>query len=195
MPDSDSTPRRPIALEQLLQLKRTERPAAAFWDEFDRELRRRQLAALVTVRPWHQRLAHALFGMVRRSAPVGAAAAALAAGVLVWERSAPPDAVLQTADVDTENGAFLLPEERISPLAFDSVQLPTRPASAAETRAPRYVLQQLSATDEPQGAFVVVASPNTLNLSGRDAGVYMLNTLTSDSAPRSARVRPAAGTF
>lgn len=47
---------RPVTIEDLLQLKRAERPPAEFWSEFDRKLREKQLAALVAKRPWWQRL-------------------------------------------------------------------------------------------------------------------------------------------
>ena len=42
-----------ITLEKILKLKRQERPSAEFWEEFDRDLRRRTLQALVNAQPWH----------------------------------------------------------------------------------------------------------------------------------------------
>ena len=48
---------RPVALEDLLRLKRAERPPEAFWADFDRGLREKQLAALLRSRPWWQRWA------------------------------------------------------------------------------------------------------------------------------------------
>ena len=41
-----------VTLEDLLQLKRAEQPPAEFWDQFERELRAKQLAAIVEPRPW-----------------------------------------------------------------------------------------------------------------------------------------------
>ena len=70
MPHSD--PRSPVTLEQLLQLKRAERPDAEFWTKFDAELRQKQLAALVQRRSWWQELPH-LFAR-RAYLPIGAAA-------------------------------------------------------------------------------------------------------------------------
>jgi len=64
----------PITLEQLLRLKRVERPGAEFWQRFDQELRAKQLAALVGKRPWWQTLPRTLFsGGARLYAPIGAA--------------------------------------------------------------------------------------------------------------------------
>lgn len=58
-------PKRPVTLEDLLRLKRTERPPAEFWDQFDRELRAKQLAALVEKRPWWRSLPHVFDGLRR----------------------------------------------------------------------------------------------------------------------------------
>jgi len=70
-----SDPQKPVSLEDLLRLKRAERPAPGFWTQFERELRAKQLAALVTKRPWWQTLpARALAGLSRYHLPLGASA-------------------------------------------------------------------------------------------------------------------------
>lgn len=65
---------RKITLEQLLALKRAERPSPEFWENFDRELRSKQLAALVKTRPWWQ-VWTPKKTLVRICMPLGAAAA------------------------------------------------------------------------------------------------------------------------
>lgn len=68
-----NSPQRPkVTLEDLLRLKRAERPAPEFWNNFERELRQKQLTALLEKRPWWQELPHLL---ARRSyLPIGATA-------------------------------------------------------------------------------------------------------------------------
>ena len=66
--------RRPVTLEDLLSLKRTERPAADFWNRFERELRAKQLAALVEKRPWWRGLPELFSGFARYHLPLGATA-------------------------------------------------------------------------------------------------------------------------
>jgi len=68
--------KRPVTLEDILRLKRAERPPAEFWTQFDRELRAKQLAALVEKRPWWRTLSFApvLTGLRRFHLPLGAAA-------------------------------------------------------------------------------------------------------------------------
>jgi hypothetical protein len=75
-------------LEALLRLKRAEKPDPAFWDEFERGLREKQLAAIIEPRPWW--LGLALFGrrLVPAGLPVSAAAAAMLA-VMVVRTQAP----------------------------------------------------------------------------------------------------------
>ncbi|HEX2900405.1 MAG TPA: hypothetical protein VHS96_11860, partial [Bacteroidia bacterium] len=69
MPDPNSK----ISLEELLKLKRAERPSSEFWSNFERELRQKQLTALVKKRRWWHDLA--LLANYRVYLPAGAAAA------------------------------------------------------------------------------------------------------------------------
>jgi hypothetical protein len=86
--------KRPITVEDLLRLKRAERPAPEFWAEFDRELRTKQLAALVAKRPWWQRLPSpyvALGRLGQYRLPLGAAAALAVTFLSVREYSGEAD--------------------------------------------------------------------------------------------------------
>ena len=69
-----SESKRPITIEDLLHLKRAEVPPADFWSTFDRELRAKQLAALVAKRPWWQRLPKSFSKLARYRIPLGASA-------------------------------------------------------------------------------------------------------------------------
>ncbi|MBI4624375.1 MAG: hypothetical protein HY736_14315 [Verrucomicrobia bacterium] len=66
--------KRPVTVEDILRLKRAERPGPEFWTQFDRELRAKQLAALVEKRPWWRSLSHAFSGVSRYRLPLGATA-------------------------------------------------------------------------------------------------------------------------
>ena len=74
MSDHRSNPPSRVTLEDLLRLKRAERPPPEFWSEFERELRQKQLAALVERRSWWHELAatYGKSGWLRL--PVGATA-------------------------------------------------------------------------------------------------------------------------
>ncbi len=66
--------KRSVTIEDLLRLKRAERPTAESWEAFDRELRAKQLAAIVEKRPWWRRLPQRLGGLARLHLPIGATA-------------------------------------------------------------------------------------------------------------------------
>jgi hypothetical protein len=70
MPNENQRP--PLTLEQLLKLKRAERPDPEFWATFEVELRQKQLAALVQRRSWWQSLPQ--FFSPRAYLPIGATA-------------------------------------------------------------------------------------------------------------------------
>jgi hypothetical protein len=70
MPELDQRPK--VTVEDLLRLKRAERPAPEFWSNFERELRQKQLTALLEKRPWWQEIPQ--FLARRAYLPVGATA-------------------------------------------------------------------------------------------------------------------------
>ena len=65
---------RPITIEDILRLKRAERPPVEFWSTFDRELRAKQLSALVEKRPWWQDVPKTFPRLFRYRIPLGASA-------------------------------------------------------------------------------------------------------------------------
>ena len=79
---------RPVSIEDLLRLKRAERPPAEFWGEFDRQLRSKQLAALVAKRPWWQRLPRLVPTFVRYRFVLGGTAVAAMAFVTLRDEPA-----------------------------------------------------------------------------------------------------------
>lgn len=70
----ESRPKTPVTLEDLLRLKRAEKPDAAFWAQFEQEFRAKQLAAAVERRRWWFSLPRFMPQWVRLSVPVGATA-------------------------------------------------------------------------------------------------------------------------
>jgi hypothetical protein len=79
-----SGPRPPVGLEDLLRLKRAEQPSPQFWTDFERELRVKQLAAMVEKRPWWCAFPRVYSFVLRQRAPLAAAAAAAAMGLGVY---------------------------------------------------------------------------------------------------------------
>lgn len=86
-PGSDS--RREVTLEELLRLKRAERPPAEFWTRFEQEFRTKQLAAAVEKRRWWDALPRVFTGAARLQIPLGATAILAVTFLTVREYRAP----------------------------------------------------------------------------------------------------------
>lgn len=69
---SERGPTSKVTVEDLIQLKRTERPPPEFWAKFEGELREKQLVALLEKKPRWRDLARLI--IQRKSIPAGAAA-------------------------------------------------------------------------------------------------------------------------
>lgn len=83
MATQPNTPETEIKVEDLLRLKRAERPDEHFWHQFDRELHQRMLSTLVKKDPWYVQALRGLTGRVAQAGFVATAAAAMAFMVVV----------------------------------------------------------------------------------------------------------------
>jgi hypothetical protein len=203
MPDQRPQDRPRISVEQLLQLKRSERPAPSFWEDFDRELRRRQLACIVAGQPWYVRFIRSMTAGFRRIAPVGVAAAAAIAGFLVWQRH--PNEVIptvtQAAMTDASSSTVpvvsfeVLPAAAPDPLETLEFETPAPVFIRPAVGEPRFVVHEFVASTNPSRTFISVTSPNTFSSPAYDASLQMVNTLTSGYATRRAATHSGAGSF
>lgn len=100
MADINKAQEKEVTVEDLLRLKRAERPDEAFWGTFDRELHQRMLQSLVKKDPWYVQVLRGVSGRIAQTTAVGAAAAFLAAVMLrpayvEWAQSGTGAAVAQ----------------------------------------------------------------------------------------------------
>ncbi len=174
-----------VTLEQLLALKRSERPEPAFWEEFDRELHRRQLASVVARPVWYVRVARHMIMGWKRTAPVAAAGAAAVAGFLVLQHPGEKKVTApQTVATAAAAPAVTPPgDDIVVPVApVITAQAPETPRPSFErpvTSETRFVVHEYVAAKAPARTFVSVNSPNTFSSPDYDASVQMVNTLTS----------------
>jgi len=129
---SDSDHRSPLTLEDLLRLKRAERPTPEFWNRFESELRQKQLAALLERRPWWQSLP-LLLSQRRAYMPLGATA--ILALTLVSMRFYSPGKIVRVEPLVSEQIASPVQvalESIGSPVLDQSEAMPS-PAYAADT--------------------------------------------------------------
>lgn len=130
-----------VTIEDLLHLKRAERPTPEFWSNFERELRQKQLTALVEKRRWW----HGLSGLLTRRVYLPAGAAAAVAFTLVAVRYQTPVQVVQAEPEDASRIATAAPTvemlpttvvESFEPRREQSVVVAHRAATSAEILAP-----------------------------------------------------------
>ena len=113
-----------VTLEELLQVKRAERPSPEFWTKFESELRAKQLAALLQRRPWW----HGPSIFLRRAyLPLGATAIVALAVLAVRSHQSSPSRAGQPVAAS--------PVRRIVPVTV------TTPRSAAVPAPARSVLE------------------------------------------------------
>ncbi len=74
MPEKESTPRPRVTVENLLELKRSEKPDQAFWERFDRELHQKSWQVLAKPAPWPVRFLKSFGSRLIPALPLTAAA-------------------------------------------------------------------------------------------------------------------------
>jgi hypothetical protein len=193
MVDGKNTKNRQISLEQLLRVKRSEQPEPEFWAQFEQEYRQKQLSALVQAQPWFIRLGRTIGLIARRSAPVAAAAAAIATGYFMISSpsivmnnpgSSPASERYETIAVRPAESPVVasvehLPEMIVKPVGARSDRSDAR--SQPVTARARYIEDILAKDDQPQ-RYVTLSSPKTLSTSSSPSGIYVVNTLSSQTS-------------
>ena len=98
-----------VTLEQLLRVKRAERPQPEFWQQFERAMRVKQLAAIVEPRPWWAAFIRVGARVARYQVPVGATAIFALTLLTVREYQAPPVSEEQFAPTIVEREVQTMP--------------------------------------------------------------------------------------
>lgn len=176
-----------VTVEDLLRLKRAERPPAEFWAEFDAGLRRKQLVAMVERKSvWHT-IAGGLTRWTWVGLPAGAVAAAAFAWVVVRPASAPVAPVNNPESLPAEMASKDLAQPSSPVLVAETTRVEaTLPAtSAAPAEEPAQAVATGSAASK--GSLDYFASVPTVPVTAEGFG----STLSLDPAFRS-DFRPTA---
>jgi hypothetical protein len=163
-----------VTLDDLLRVKRAERPSSEFWTQFEAELRAKQLAALVRRRPWWSDLGARTFGILARyGLPVGAAAAVAMAG-WVYQAGLPAAVTAAAVKAPKQNPtvvALVAPKPAVvQPVA------PAKPVASAmvaaavvkPVAAPKPA-EQFASTTPAHGSDAIPPTPWTTSISADDA--------------------------
>jgi len=190
------------SIEDLLRLKRLERPSAEFWTRFESDLRAKQLAAIVAKRPWWHGFSRGLMVVSRQRVPLGALAALVVTCVGVQHfgsaashataspfrsgiTAAPVRPVHMVAVVASRSApvAEEAEDESTDAVAADA----SAPASAALTPQSSHLTQapEAAASSERSRASFAIASVSAIPTDGslNPAGELIDANLTTAEAP------------
>lgn len=199
---ADHSEIRKVSLEEVLRLKRLERPEPQFWDRFDKELREKQLTAIMAKRPWWQMdFGRIMTGLARARVPVGAAAV-LTLTFLVVRENRRPDEIDQGAATSKEVLATVsvVNGDQVSVSSeVDSMQAPMSFAMPVESHAVSSVVANVSAAAAMQSTETTYAVKSDKHIEPSTGGTLSpwVGTAIDDSGSRlaSSGVRSFAPTL
>jgi hypothetical protein len=157
---------RKITVEDLLSLKKAERPPAEFWASFESELRAKQLAVIVGRKSWRDALPRIFTAAYRYHLPFGAVAAL----ALTW-------AGIHYSG-DSMEVARTAPSVAATPHVRPSV--PVAPVVRTEESSDRPQPQTRVASAQTVSAPMAVAAPRMAEVSASEAPKTVIGTQFSD---------------
>jgi hypothetical protein len=177
MADINKARDKEVKVEDLLRLKRAERPDDAFWDTFDRELHQRMLQTLVKKDPWYVQLLRGVSSRIAQTATVGAAAAFLAMIVVR------PAFVASMDGVNGVNVADSMELEEVSDMSQFAKQIvplaDQAPVEVAMSEldlslTPDYQIEEISA--EVDARYTQEYAHDTFSVADYDRAAYVADT-------------------
>lgn len=176
MSQADKSRRAP-SLEALLHLKRAERPDAAFWQDFERGLRQKQLASIIEPRPWWLGL-NILLGKVPASGWVVSSGAAALLAIMALSSGS------QTGPGSSPSGSLARVDSEVSAhSAAPAIHTPA-PLLAAATPAASSLVSAAVPPGEPSSAFSSVSSPDTALASTQPGSLSAPTSLDEQALAR-----------
>jgi hypothetical protein len=168
-----------INLEDLLRLKRSERPSDQFWNEFDRELHQRMLQTLVKKDPWYLQLILVFSGRILQSTAVAAAACLIA---MIVVRPAFQSTILPTSVASAQAPAV---DRLVTPVEVAMTEL----SLAEATSLPNYDTDVISAEATSSDVnFVRDFGMEQMRVASYDASAYSTDSAQARVAFASAGV-------
>ena len=179
---------RDITLEDILKLKRQEKPTAEFWNRFERDLQQRTLQALVQCDPWYARLVQVLTHNFYAAVPV-ALAVVLGSIFLFYQQFQNPRFTQNRPD---SSGFVVKSDQLNSANTFESTfsesglsRSVISPSEKLESSIPTnaYFVMDILPSDEHQGKqFTRVLKPQTFSMDIQKQAVYLSEPVAGANA-------------
>jgi hypothetical protein len=168
--------RKDVTVEQLLRLKKAERPDAEFWEGFDRQMQQRVLQTLVNRRRGVARRVLGYVTPMRHALIPGMATLLVVGGVVLQSpgRAGLAETPAAAASIKAEPMAMVMRVEASMPRRnFDA------PADAAANR--RFVVDSLRAESQASGYMKVMAT-EAFNIPIATSTRYVADPLTGSAS-------------
>ncbi|HYP16915.1 MAG TPA: hypothetical protein VEQ65_06860 [Opitutus sp.] len=173
-----------VSLEDLLKVKRAERPAPEFWGEFERELRVKQLAAIVEPRPWWAPFIRVGARLSHYQLPIGATAVLALSFLTVHEYHEPAAGRTDLAEANLPvMTAHSVARVQVEPLplpveqpSFASANASSAPSEAAAADATTVAASSALPESEPLG------EPAATEFEPTPSAIYMAANLAAAQA-------------
>ena len=170
MADTNNSHKKEVKVEELLRLKRAERPGEVFWNSFDRELHQRMLQTLVKKDPWYVQVLRAVSGRIAQTAAVGAAAAFLALMVM-------RPALVDSTRANGASGAYLALQKNASDLVNSVPSVDAAISDLDSNLIPDYQVEAISGSITDSG-YANEYSPDSFELASYDRDVYAMDSVS-----------------
>ena len=167
MADTNNSHEKEVKIEDLLRLKRAERPGEVFWNTFDRELHQRMLQTLVKKDPWYVQVLRGVSGRIAQTASVATAVAFLAL------------MVMRPALVDSTqtNGVYLALQKNAMNLVNSAPSVDAVMSDLDSNLIPDYQIEAISGSITDSG-YANEYSPDSFELASYDRDVYAMDSLS-----------------
>ena len=159
-----------MKVEDLLRLKRAERPGEVFWNTFDRELHQRMLQTLVKKDPWYVQLFHGFSGRIAQTTTVGAVAIFLALMVM-------RPALVDSTRANGANGAYSALQKNALDLVNSAPLVDAAMSDLDSNLIADYQIEAISGSIIDSG-YANEYSPDSFELASYDRDVYAMDSLS-----------------
>ena len=170
MADTNNSHEKEVKVEELLRLKRAERPGEVFWNTFDRELHQRMLQTLVKKDPWYVQVLRGVSGRIAQTAAVGAAAVFLALMVM-------RPALVDSTRANGANGANLALQKNALDLVNSAPSVAAAISDLDSNLIPDYQIEAISGSITDSG-YANEYSPDSFELASYDRDVYAMDSVS-----------------
>lgn len=176
MADTNNSHEKEVKVEDLLRLKRAERPGEVFWNTFDSELHQRMLQTLVKKDPWYVQVLRGVSGRIAQTVAVGAAAVFLA---LMLMRPALVDSTRANGAnrANVANVAYLALRKNALDLVNSAPSVAAAISDLDSNLIPDYQIDAISGSSTDSG-YANEYSPDSFELASYDRDVYAMDSVS-----------------